>query len=57
MQTGLSRMGSVPDDSGIYDLGWKPSEHLTCNQADLGRGYAWRTSVYLKQNLRARFGQ
>lgn len=31
---------------GIYDLGWKPSEHLTCNQADLGCGYAWRVCVY-----------
>lgn len=42
---------------GIYDLGWKPSERLTCNQADLGHGYAWRACVYLKQNLRVRFGQ
>lgn len=40
---------------GIYDLGWKPSEHLTCNQADLVHGYAWRTCVYLKQNPRARY--
>lgn len=40
---------------GIYDLGWKPSEHLTCNQADLGCSCAWRACVYLKQNLRPRF--
>lgn len=39
----------------IYDLGWKPSEHLTCNQADLGCSCAWRACVYLKQNLRPRF--
>lgn len=40
---------------GVCDLGWKPSECLTCNQADLGCGCTWRACVYLEQNLRLKF--